>query len=483
PLVVSQHDEWYNRERRERSNESWHEECTTSEIKSKIISSKTPLLLPPTTLCTLVMIDMISVSLVVPLLHQYYKNAGVHSAHQREMLSSLFSSSQIIGGMAIGALSDLGLLSRRRVLFLSFLGSALSYALIIGGGIRQLICSRVVVGLVKQTMTVSTSLMAQYTDPTNRTVWMGRLGASTTVAWIVGPSIGAILYRHAGEYVPAAAAGGLFLLNSLLAAVLLPTDDLKTSKTINAKENQESSGNDTSNDGKKKLKLSSFFANLKTCFGSSALASVVISLLLYGWVARTTSYANMASFYEEKYSIEPHARGYIKSYQQCLNFLVQSFLVRTLLSVFGGERNAACIAAFAMSVATFCEVHATFPIFACLICPIVATSVEMMSVSLRSLLTQVAPKESLGSVLAAMDMLQNAASVTVPFYRTLLFRFLVTNVSGKEDEDASMMGDPDPQVWLLSSFVHWAGFATLVSWLLFSREKADKNQIKEKKDR
>ncbi|KAL7522789.1 hypothetical protein ACHAWX_007518 [Stephanocyclus meneghinianus] len=422
------------------SNESWHEECTTSEIKSKIISSKTPLLSPPTTLCTLVMIDMISVSLVVPLLHQYYKNAGVHSAHQREMLSSLFSSSQIIGGMAIGALSDLGLLSRRRVLFLSFLGSALSYALIIGGGIRQLICSRVIVGLVKQTMTVSTSLMAQYTDPTNRTVWMGRLGASTTAAWI-------------------------------------------TSKTINAKENQQSSGNDTTNDGKKKLKLSSFFANLKTCFGSSALASVVISLLLYGWVARTTSYANMASFYEEKYGIEPHARGYIKSYQQCLNFVVQSFLVRTLLSVFGGERSAACIAAFAMSVATFCEVHATFPIFACLICPIVATSVEMISVSLRSLLTQVTPKESLGSVLAAMDVLQNAASVTVPFYRTLLFRFLVTTVSGKEDEDASMMGDPDPRVWLLSSFVHWAGFATLVSWLLFSRKNADINQIKEKKDR
>ncbi|KAL3790034.1 hypothetical protein HJC23_011390 [Cyclotella cryptica] len=461
------------------SDESCHEDCTNPEITSKVISSPTPIISPPATLCTLVMIDMISVSLVVPLLHQYYKNAGVHSAHQREMLSSLFSSSQIVGGVAIGALSDLGMLSRRRVLFLSFLGSAVSYALIIGGGLRQLICSRVIVGLVKQTMTVSTSLMAQYTDTTNRTVWMGRLGASTTAAWIVGPSIGAILYRHVGEYVPAAAAGGLFLVNSLLAAVLLPSDDTNSSKT----KNDSSCGNDTANVNKKKLNLSSFFANLKTCFSSSTLASVVISLLLYGWVARTTSYANMASFYEEKYGIEPYARGYIKSYQQGLNLLVQSFFVRTLLSVFGGERNSACIAAFALSLATLCEVHATFPIFACLVCPIVATSVEMISVSLRSLLTQVTPKESLGSVLAAMDVLQNAASVTVPFYRTVLFRFLVKNISGKEDEDASMMGDPDPRVWLLSSFVHWAGFATLVSWLLFSRKHADKDEIKEKKER
>ena len=93
------------------------------------------------------------------------------------MLSSLFSSSQIVGGLTIGALSDLGILSRRRILFVSFLGSALSYALIMVGGIYNLICSRVIVGLVKQTMTVSTSWMAHYTDNTNRTMWMGRLGA------------------------------------------------------------------------------------------------------------------------------------------------------------------------------------------------------------------------------------------------------------------------------------------------------------------
>ena len=73
----------------------------------------------------LVMIDMLSVSLVVPLLHQYYKNAGVHSASQREMLSSLYSSSQIAGGLIIGFLSDLGYLSRRRILFLSFIGSCI----------------------------------------------------------------------------------------------------------------------------------------------------------------------------------------------------------------------------------------------------------------------------------------------------------------------------------------------------------------------
>ena len=135
------------------------------------------------------MIDMLSVSLVVPLLHQYYKNAGVHSASQREMLSSLYSSSQIAGGLIIGALSDLGYLSRRRILFLSFIGSAVSYAMIVAGSLPYLVFSRVCVGLVKQTMTVSTSLLAKCTTESDRATHLGRITASSTVAWIIGPSL------------------------------------------------------------------------------------------------------------------------------------------------------------------------------------------------------------------------------------------------------------------------------------------------------
>ena len=74
---------------------------------------------PTIVLRILVVIDMFSVSLVVPLLHQYYRNAGIESAQQRELLSSLFSSSQIVGGLLLGALSDVGMLSRRKILFLS----------------------------------------------------------------------------------------------------------------------------------------------------------------------------------------------------------------------------------------------------------------------------------------------------------------------------------------------------------------------------
>ena len=121
---------------------------------------------------------MFAVSLVVPLLFQYYKNAGVTNASQRELLSSVFSSSQIVGGIVLGALTDASLIKRKTVLFLSFGGSSLAYALIVYGGFSALIFSRVLVGLVKQTMTVTTSMLTRCTTADNRAKYMGRYASN-----------------------------------------------------------------------------------------------------------------------------------------------------------------------------------------------------------------------------------------------------------------------------------------------------------------
>ena len=424
---------------------------------------------PTIVLRILVVIDMFSVSLVVPLLHQYYRNAGIESAQQRELLSSLFSSSQIVGGLLLGALSDVGILSRRKILFLSFAGSSISYALIIKGGIRALICSRVLVGLVKQTMTVTTSLLARYTTKEERAVQMGLLGASSTVAWVVGPTCGALLYKHVDTSAPPVVASFLFVVNSAIAAMLLPNkeDGTKTDEVEAVSATKSSS------------KFSSFFQNLRACFSSTALASVVVSRLLFGWVVKTTSYANMASFYEEKYGIEPHQRGFLSSYQQSISFFVQSFLVKYLLTSAGGERRAACISASVLGGVALMEVWSSFHVFVGIISPIVAIASGCLSLSLGSLVTQVAPKQSLGSVLAALDVLQNAANVTVPLYRTILFGF-VARIEDN-DEDSVMKGDPDPQLWLLISFAHWAFFATSLTYLLLRKRGHDsKDSIEEK---
>ena len=49
----------------------------------------------------------------------------------------------------------------------------------------------------------------------------------STMAWIAGPSVGALLYKNVHERAPALLACTLFIINMLLAAVLLPSAENK----------------------------------------------------------------------------------------------------------------------------------------------------------------------------------------------------------------------------------------------------------------
>jgi DHA1 family tetracycline resistance protein-like MFS transporter len=417
---------------------------------------------PALTLVLLNAIDMFSVALVVPLLHQYFKEAGVTNASLRELLSSLFSGSQIIGGLIIGGLSDSGLLSRKHILYASFLGSAVSYSLIVYGGIKGLICSRIIVGAVKQTSTISTAMIASYTTNEMRSMYLGKIGSASTLAFMVGPAVGGYLFKHVDTRAPALLASLLFLINFVLAAILLPNEEY-----VHISKSKE----------KKAGKFTAFSKNLKACFTSKTLSSVVISSLLYGWITRATSYASMASYYEEMFGIEPYQRGYLSSYQSVLSFLFQTFLVQYTFRKLGNEYRAACCAALGIVIATILEFSANLYIFIGIICPIISVSNSVLRLSIQSLVTQVAPKQSLSSVLAALDVLQNVASVSVPFYRTILFK-IMSCCAKEEDPDACMVGDPCPSMWLQSSLVHWIITTVLLCQLLLKQQYFQKEKIK-----
>jgi MFS family permease len=412
---------------------------------------------PTVSLPLLVFIDMFAVSLVVPLLFQYYKAAGIQRADQREWLGSLFTTSQIAGGLTMGFLSDAKILTRRTILFLSFGGSALSYALIVYGGLTALIFSRMIVGLVKQTMTVARTILTKSTSSYNRSVHIGRLTAASTIAWIAGPSVGALLYKYVDTRAPALVACALFCCNLLLAALILKPDEDNDDDSFNddhGNNNQDSSHNGETQQGALKI-----FSNLKQCFTSKQLGSAVLATLLMTWVTKATNYSQLGSFYEEMYGLEPHHRGYISSYQQALQFVVNVWLVTPVMQFTGGERRAICICTAVLTVAVFLESRQSLPLFIFAICPILSLCFAISDLSLQALVTHVAPTHSIFSVLAALDVLQNAVSVGVPFYRTLLFRWLPS-------EHALMQGDPDPVSWIYASTLHWFAAAMIMIPLL-----------------
>ena len=289
--------------------------------------------------------------------------------------------------------------------------------------------------------------------------------ASTTLAFVIGPSVGAFLYKNVDKKAPALLASLLFIFNFILATIVIPSERRRKEMAHHVKSQGGSS-----------TKKKTFYENIKSCFSSKELGSVILSLLLYNWISRATSYASMASYYENLFHIEPHQRGYIRSYTSILSFLFQTFLVKSTMQKLGNEYNAACAASGFIVFATILEFTSSFHLFLVVICPIVAISNAILRLSLRSLVTLVAPKEFLGSILAALDVLNNAASVTIPFYRTLLFKILSQFHGDNQEEESSsstsvMTGDPDPLMWLKSSLVHWIAATFILCILLLRSNK------------
>lgn len=215
--------------------------------------------------------------------------------------------------------------------------------------------------------------------------------------------------------------------------------------------------------------MSNIYHNFKSTFSlkqNTELLCVITAQLLFTTMQLATSYSNMASYYEERYGIEPHQRGYLTSYRSLLGFTIQNFALRPLLQYCGGERNAAFIAAVLMSFVSFWETKVPFGVFLCFLCPLFMACTNLLEISVKSLVTQAAPSSSISSVLATLDVLTNVVKVSVPFYRATLFVYM-SKYCG-EDEYCVMKGDPDPFYWNLSSGLHWFG-AAVIMWFLLIR--------------
>jgi len=377
--------------------------------------------------------------------------------------------------------------------------------------VECLVLSRILIGLIQNTTTTTiiktiltrwkaSKTCTQQQQP-RVVVHMGRLSASATASWVIGPTCGAVLYKHVDERAPLFLASIVLLVNVVVTIIfVLPkneTDnndnDNENDNNDNVNENDEQQSNDTHGIANQQSQdrtttssstststTLSFLTNLKTCFSSSTLTAVICASLVVTWVTRATGSNNLTTFYEELYGLEPHYRGYISSYQQVVGLVIQSFCIAPVMKYSGGERQAICAVALLLTLALVWQTYdkTNLHLFWGLVCPVTSLAYAIMFTSLQTLVTTVTPVESIFSVLAAMDVMQNAVSVTVPFYRTMLFaQLLLPGSSGTTTTQLddyctkngtllyatttttttkmSMQGDPDPGVWLMSCTIHW----------------------------
>lgn len=293
--------------------------------------------------------DYYGVSLVLPNLIFRWKELGI-SPEGLGFVSSIYSISQLVGGLVLARLGDrrLGL---KRTLLLSFAGAGLSYGLVgLATSLQTLVISRVLVGLVKQTSTCSTALITKLSTDSGRAQALGRLNSAMIVAMMAGQATGGALSERYGRRAPCFAAAALFVLAFSLVSLALPADlpsapapavhDAGTAtpaqgrqartrspsrqqrrETASASAAVESSsavaGVDVARGwwGRLVCRGKALTSTFTSAFRSDTARRVLLFRLCYGFLMRS-AYTLHALYEKERWELTPATAGYLSSYKQ-----------------------------------------------------------------------------------------------------------------------------------------------------------------------
>ncbi len=165
-----------------------------------------------------VFLDLLGFGIILPQLPFYALKFGASGAWVGVLLAA-FSAAQLVGAALLGRLSDR--YGRRPVMLISLLGSSLAFAMAgLSSTLWQLILSRAFAGLFGGSIATAQAYVADVTAPKDRARYMGLIGASIGMGFVLGPFVGAELSRF-GFSAASYLAAGLSAFDLVLAALFL----------------------------------------------------------------------------------------------------------------------------------------------------------------------------------------------------------------------------------------------------------------------
>jgi len=165
-----------------------------------------------------VIVDLVGFGIVMPILPFYALEFGAN-ATVLGLLMMGFAAAQFVFAPLWGRLSDR--VGRRPVLLATIAGTALSLlALGLAPSLAWVFAARVFGGAFAANISVASAYIADVTAEADRTRWMGLLGASFGIGFVLGPAIGGLLAPW-GHHVPLLAAAALGAANFVHALISL----------------------------------------------------------------------------------------------------------------------------------------------------------------------------------------------------------------------------------------------------------------------
>ncbi len=155
-------------------------------------------------------VDMVGVTMIIPLLPFYATKYGA-SAATVGVIVSAFSLAQLLMAPAWGRVSDRH--GRRPVIAIGLVVTAIGYATFaLAGSVAALLVARLVQGMGGGTIGVVQAYVADVSAPAERTKSLGWLSAVTSLGAVLGPAIGSVLVRAGGQPLAGWGAAGFVLL-------------------------------------------------------------------------------------------------------------------------------------------------------------------------------------------------------------------------------------------------------------------------------
>eukprot|EP01031_Cornospumella_fuschlensis_P024762 gene24762-29923_t len=359
----------------------------------------------------LVFVDFLAVALVVPILSSYFRDAGLSNASYG-LITSLYASAQLIGSLVLGIMSDFT--SKKGILLLSFAGSGVSYLMVgLGRHYGVLLAIRVVVGLVKQTMTTVTLMIAELTEGNHaqRSIEMGQVAAISSFSFVIGPSVGGMLYKW-NTVLPALCAFTLFALNCLLCHLFIPGD----SKSV------------TDSKQSKRERIKQVF-NVDWRAALLSLPGVVYTQLtsqggviflfrqLISFVQASMSARHLLNYYEDRFGVETYQLGFLTSGTTVVSLISQSFLVGFALKLCKHEVLAIAVCFLVLGLANVIEtLSSDWIVF--LVCSLLPATVfsSVLDTASKAMLINSIPAASLGTMLSSANMITSVVWMLAPLY-------------------------------------------------------------------
>lgn len=345
-------------------------------------------------------VDMIGFAIVLPLLPFYALRFGA-SAQMVGALIASFSVAQLLAAPLWGRVSDR--IGRRFVLLIGLSASAMAYVLFgFADSLLVLFLSRIIQGAGGGTTGVTHAYVADTISPGDRARALGWLSAASSAGIAIGPVIGS-LAAHLGPEAPGLVAAALCVVNIFFAWRWLP----------------ESKPDHEGPPERKPI----WHTGWQVVRNPRAPVSRLIWIYAVGMLAFTCMTSVLALYLHAEFAITAETIGYFFLYIGGLSFFMRSLVLGPVVERIG---ETWAVRAGALLLVVGLVAYAMAPTLWALlvVIPLVPIGTALLFPSTTSLISQVADRKIIGTLMGTAQSFAGISRVVAPLLATRAFQDL-----------------------------------------------------------